>query len=43
MTRWPAWAYRLARQLRKARADDWRRVPHPNWACSRQRLGGEYW
>ena len=30
-----AGAHRLVRQLRKARADDWRRVPPPNWACRR--------
>lgn len=22
---------------------DWAWVPPPNWACSRKRLGGDYW
>lgn len=33
----------LLRRLERERDYEWRRVPPPNWACSRRRWGGDYW
>jgi len=43
MSRWLDWLRAVLRRLDAARRDEWRRVPPPNWACSRRRWGGDYW
>lgn len=37
------WLRGVWRRLRAVHDYDWRRVPPPNWACSRRRWGGDYW
>jgi hypothetical protein len=34
---------RIVRAARARREREWRHVPRPNGACSRRRLGGDYW
>lgn len=35
--------YKFRKKFDAIKHEDWRRVPPPNWASSRKRLGGDFW